>query len=587
MQIVFCFWLSSDKLLLNSNACEKTYFGDAEQYDIACKCNASTEDSLVFDWPKEDDIYLRVYSDKLGARFQVDQLKAVLNGSDEEADYSINIQANTRLQQVVGFGGSFTDSAAICFMELPEDLKRKALNDYFGQNGLDYSIGRIPIAGTDMSTRAYSYDDLPPGVDEDFELKYFKLQPEDLEYKIPLLSEINELRKKERNLEPLKLFAASWSAPAWMKSNNNLVQGHLKVDSQHYDAYARYIVRFLQEYEQFNLSMWALSPQNEPFTPKRVGPKEINFNSVNFNPKQMRDYLESGLIPNLIEAGKTADKLKLFIWDDTLDSLYNYQQAMLSSQLVRNYTTGLAIHWYSQGLREISYRHLYDTRRNLPPKYALISTEASFIGHPKPGNWERGQRYGRDILENLRAGSIGWIDWNLALDMSGGPTWSHNNLDSAILVDQSTSTYYKNPMFYALGHVSRFIRPGAHIVATTITPKGSSIPSLTGLRQDEIVFIAAENEEHPSPSSPLKGEVEQKLSALLDKSKTNQPMEEIIKSSAGDPTIKRKFSTIVMNRSPNKRKVRLHLNDCLAKINQPDLVLDLEANSMTSLAFVC
>lgn len=564
---------------MNLNACEKVYFGDVEQNDIACKCNSTTSDSLVFDWPKEDDIYLRVYSDKLGARFQVDQLKAVNNDSFEEAaDYLINIQANLRLQQVVGFGGSFTDSAAICFSELQEDLKRKALDDYFGPNGLDYSIGRIPIAGTDMSTRAYSYDDLPPGVDEDFELKYFKLQPEDLKYKIPLISEINMLRKKERNLEALKLFAASWSAPAWMKSNNNLVQGHLKVDSQHYDAYARYIVRFLQEYEKFNLSMWALSPQNEPFTPKRVGPKEINFNSVNFNPKQMRDYLENGLIPNLIEAGKTADKLKLFIWDDTLDDLYNYQQAMLSSQLVRNYTTGLAIHWYSQGLREISYRHLYNTRRNLPSKYALISTEASFIGQPKPGNWERGQRYGRDILENLRAGSIGWIDWNLALDMSGGPTWSHNNLDSAILVDRNTNTYYKNPMYYALGHVSRFIRPEAHIVTTTITPRGSSKPSLTGLRQDEIVFIAAENGQHPLLiSAPLKG----------GSKSTNQSLEGNIKSSTGDSTIKRKFSTIVMNRSPDKRKVRLHLNDCLAKINQPDLVLDLEGNSMTSLAFVC
>lgn len=571
-----------------SDACERVYFGNAEQNNIACKCNSTIEDSLTFDWPTEDDIYLRVYSDKSGARFRVDRLK-INNGEtnqtidelqqqvteinstkNNDADYVLNVQINKRLQQVVGFGGSFTDSAALCLMEMPENLKEKALNDYFGPNGLDYSIGRIPIAGTDMSTRAYSYDDLPPGVNEDFELKYFKLQPEDLLYKIPLINRINLMRKqrKDKQTEPIKLIAASWSAPAWMKSNNNLVQGHLKVDPLYYDAYASYIIRFLDEYRKFNISMWALSPQNEPFTPKRVGPIKINFNSVNFDPKQMRDYLEFSLIPKLVDSGRTDDKLKLFIWDDTLDDLYNYQQAMLSSKVIRDYTSGLAIHWYSQGLREISYRHLYDARKNLPSKYSLLSTEASFIGKPQPGNWERGQRYARDIMENLRAGSIGWIDWNLALTMSGGPTWSDNNLDSAILVDHNSNAYYKNPMYYALGHVSRFIKPGSHVVSSTITPKGSSVPSLTGLRQDEIVFIAAE-----LPTSEDGGE-------SLPESNQTEAGKQI-------GAIKRKLSIIVMNRASDKRRVRFHLSECSAKINQSDLVLDLEANSMTSLAFIC
>lgn len=492
------------------------------------------------------------------------------NNTSKEVDYVVNIQTNKRLQQVVGFGGSFTDSAAICLMNLPENLKKKALDDYFGPNGLDYSIGRIPIAGTDMSIRAYSYDDLPPGINEDFDLKYFKLQPEDLLYKIPLINRVNLMRKqRDVSLEPLKLIAASWSAPAWMKSNNNLVQGHLKVDPSYYDAYARYIVRFLNEYEQNNISMWAISPQNEPFTPKRVGPIKINFNSVNFNPKQIKDYLEFSLIPKLKESGRTADRLKLFIWDDTLDDLYNYQQAMLSSKIIRDYTSGLAIHWYSQGLKEISYRHLHNARRNLPARYALLSTEASFIGKPQPGNWDRGERYARDIIENLRAGSIGWIDWNLALDMSGGPTWSDNNLDSAISVDHKSNVYYKNPMYYALGHVSRFIKPGSYIVVSTITPKGSSIPSLTGLRQDEIVFVASELAAFAAEDKLMKFETPIQLKGGETKAS------------------RRKFSIVALNRSPNERRVRFHLSDCPAKTNQSDLVLDLEANSMTSLAFIC
>lgn len=67
----------------------------------------------------------------------------------------------------------------------------------------------MPIAGTDFSTRFYTYDEVP----EDVELKHFNLTYEDYDYKIPLM-----LSAKKIN-PTLKFMASAWTGPLWMKLN--------------------------------------------------------------------------------------------------------------------------------------------------------------------------------------------------------------------------------------------------------------------------------------------------------------------------------------------------------------------------------
>jgi glucosylceramidase len=60
----------------------------------------------------------------------------------------------------------------------------------------------------------------------------------------------------------------------------------------------------------------------------------------------------------------------------------------------------------------------------------------------------------------------GWVDWNMVLDETGGPTYISNFVDSAIIVNASANEFYKQPMFYHLGHFSKFIPPDSvHIAA--------------------------------------------------------------------------------------------------------------------------
>jgi glucosylceramidase len=68
------------------------------------------------------------------------------------------------------------------------------------------------------------------------------------------------------------------------------------------------------------------------------------------------------------------------------------------------------------------------------------------------GDWRRGEKYAEDIIENLENWAIGWTDWNLCLNEGGGPSWIGNWVDSPIVVNASADEFYKQPMFYAIGH---------------------------------------------------------------------------------------------------------------------------------------
>ena len=110
------------------------------------------------------------------------------------------------------------------------------MNAYFSQNGLEYTIGRVPMASCDFSTREYSYLDTP----EDYALAGFKLAEEDYKYKIPYIKEALNLTRGN-----IALFASPWSAPGWMKDTGRMKgTGALRNDSKVHKAYADYFVRY-------------------------------------------------------------------------------------------------------------------------------------------------------------------------------------------------------------------------------------------------------------------------------------------------------------------------------------------------------
>lgn len=141
-----------------------------------------------------------------------------------------------------------------------------------------------------------------------------------------------------------------------------------------------------------------------------------------------------------------------------------------------SYIDGVGLHWYMNNLLPLSndYQKLdkaFDmlNKDSDSKKKFILGTEAC-EGYmtgvpgksgPKLGSWSRAESYAHDILSDLIHHASGWTDWNLVLDMQGGPNWAHNYVDASILVDVEKDKFYRQPMFYYLGHFSKFIRPGA------------------------------------------------------------------------------------------------------------------------------
>lgn len=91
----------------------------------------------------------------------------------------------------------------------------------------------------------------------------------------------------------------------------------------------------------------------------------------------------------------------------------------------------------------------------------------------------------------------GWIDWNLALDESGGPNWAKNNVDSPIIVIPQKDQFYKQPMFYAISHFSKFVTHGSYRIFSTEETssfvQNNTIESIAFLTPEQKIIVVIVN----------------------------------------------------------------------------------------------
>uniref|UniRef100_A0A493TLS6 Glucosylceramidase n=1 Tax=Anas platyrhynchos platyrhynchos TaxID=8840 RepID=A0A493TLS6_ANAPP len=379
------------------------------------------------------------------------------------ADFHLTLDTAQRYQKVKGFGGSVTDSAAINIQSLSKEAQSHLLRSYFSEEGIEYNLVRVPMASTDFSVRLYTYAD----AEGDFELKHFNLTEEDTRMKIPILQAAQAVAKR-----PLSLYASPWTSPVWMKTNGAMTgRGTLKGNpgDKYHKAWAKYFIRFLDEYAKHNLTFWAVTAGNEPTAGEIVF---YPFQCLGFSPEHQRDFIAQDLGPAL--ANSSHRHVQLIILDDQRVMLPYWAQVVLKDPVAASYISGIGIHWYLDFLAPIDLT--LSITHHLFPNYFLLSTEAStgsYFWEPRVvlGGWDRGSKYSHSILTDLNNYVTGWTDWNLALDLQGGPNWSKNYVDSPVIVDSSKDVFYKQPMFYHMGHFSKFIPEGSQRVGLAVSKK--------------------------------------------------------------------------------------------------------------------
>ncbi|KAL7633257.1 UNVERIFIED_CONTAM: hypothetical protein RMT77_016362 [Armadillidium vulgare] len=371
-----------------------------------------------------------------------------------DVNFSIYVNANDRRQEVIGFGGAFTDSASINIKSLTTEAQNNLMHMYFAKKGSRYNLVRVPIAGTDFSTHPYSYDDIEGDVD----LVYFDLSEEDYNYKIPLIIEAIALCPDD-----LYILVSPWSPPAWMKTNGKFNESGTLLPEM-WQPYTNYLVKFFEMYEQnLGVQLWGFTPQNEP-----LGGLDPNweFNTCGWTAEDMRDWIATVLGPTVSEAGYR--RLKLLIDDFNRNTLPSYIIPIVEDATAVEYVDGVAVHWYNDlyfSPDVLDQTHDIAVGKFILYTEACIDPTSSFV---ELGNWERGEQYITDIIEDSNHWSTGWIDWNLALDLQGGPNWVSNFVDSPMIVNATANEFYVQPLYYALSHFSRNVQRGATWVSSSL-----------------------------------------------------------------------------------------------------------------------
>lgn len=95
-------------------------------------------------------------------------------------------------------------------------------------------------------------------------------------------------------------------------------------------------------------------------------------------------------------------------------------------------------------------------------------------------------------MQNLSHWVTGWIDWNIALNKNGAPNWAKNFVDSPIIVMPETDEFYKQPMYYAIGHFSKFVPRNSQRIQSTVFNDNEDVKQIAFLTPDQrivIVFI--------------------------------------------------------------------------------------------------
>ena len=352
---------------------------------------------------------------------------------------TIKLYKNKTRQEILGFGGAFTEAAASVYNKLDTEKKGEIIKAYFGKQGNDYSMARTHINSCDFSLGNYSYCDTPG----DTELNYFSIS-RDKELLIPFVQDAMDHANT-----PIHILASPWSPPAWMKTNGQMNHGG-KIKDEYRTAWANYFCKYINAYEKEGIPIWGISVQNEPAAKQP-------WDSCIYTAEEERDFIRDYLGPAL-ESRNLLDK-KVIIWDHNRDIMVERARTVLNDPEAVKYVWGTGFHWYN-GNHFDAVQQVHD---EFPDK-ELIFTEGCQENGPHIGSWDLGERYATSIINDLNRWTVAWIDWNLILDERGGPNHVGNYCSAPIIVDNRSQDILYQSSYYYLGHFSRFIKRGDKII---------------------------------------------------------------------------------------------------------------------------
>lgn len=389
----------------------------------------------------------------------------------------------------MGFGGAITGAVAHNFDGIPEALEDSLIESYYSDTvGIGYNMLRMAIGGSDFDLSPWTYNELPL---YDAGLSNFtQLDPRHMSI-VKRIKKVQSLFQDSTN-RSLKIKAAAWGGPRWMRTSSRRTNGPGMLKLKYYQTWANYHIRFLELMKAQDIDIWALSVGNEPLN-GLMGWFVIFWLNIGWTPQAAAKYLTENLGPTL--RSSQFNKTLILAGDDQRYTVPWYFEHMREADpKSMDYIDGLALHSYFD--TQISAGVLDMCQELFPDKFILY-TESS-IGDirynprgPLLGSWDRAVEYIDLYMEAFQHFVVGWIDWNLALDEAGGPNYVGNVVESPIIVNATGEEAYKQPIFYAIGHFSKFAGEGS--VRIDVLSDWKEVNTIGFRRKDGSIAVVIHN----------------------------------------------------------------------------------------------
>jgi glucosylceramidase len=365
-----------------------------------------------------------------------------VSGGGDPNLLTIDVDESTRYQRIDGFGGSITDAGAWVLAQAGPAQQASIMSALFDrQAGIGISFLRQPIGSSDFSLNPFTYDDIYQW-GTDYDLAGFSID-HDRAYILPALRAALAVNPA------ISVMTSPWSPPAWMKTDGSLIAGSLRTTA--FDAYARYFVKFIQAYQAEGVPIGSLTVQNEPLTTPP-------YPSMYMLAPDQATFIGQNLGPALAAAGLGT---RVFTWDHNLDTTYPF--TVLSDSAANSYVSGVSFHCYGGDPSAMTTFHNAHPDREIDMTECGDSSRATF-----------GNKLTYDVRFTVIASLRNWATrvakWNLVLDQNRGPrlySGACQNCQGMVTYDTSTGAVSFNEDYYAIGHASRFIQPGAYCIQST------------------------------------------------------------------------------------------------------------------------
>lgn len=373
-------------------------------------------------------------------RWQASALEAEETG---ESMNVVNVYPDVRFQTFRGFGGAFTEAAAHSYAAVDDEKKKELIEAYFGESGLCYHFGRVTIHSCDFGLGNYTYIE-----DGDKDLKTFDVAHDRKE----ILPFIHDAQRKAQ--KPMEFLASPWSPPGFMKDSGEMNNGG-KLLPEYADAWANYFVKFIEAYRKEGVPVSYITIQNEPAAAQ-------TWDSCLYSAEEEGRFAANYLAPALKAAGLS--EVRIFAWDHNKEAAYERLRGTLSVPGASDVIHGCALHWYTGDHFDCTAL----INKQFPDKEVFFSEGCvEYSRFADSRETEKAEMYAHDIIGNLNAGITASFDWNLFVDLDGGPNHAGNLCPAPIMIDTAAGTYEKRLTYFYLGQFSKFIQPKAVRLGTT------------------------------------------------------------------------------------------------------------------------